>query len=113
MQVDGVEGNDTQEVNARHHHARDPEEQDVVACLQTAGWVEPAQVGGVVRPAERAERPEPRAEPGVQHVGVALQLLAAAGWARPRVVACDDDLAAARAVPRRNAMAPPELARDV
>ena len=57
-----------------HDHARDPEEEDVVARLQHGGRIEAAQVGRVVRPAERAERPEPRAEPGVQHVGVLLEL---------------------------------------
>ena len=40
------------------------------------GGVEGAQLGRLVRPAERGERPQRRREPGVEHVGVALPALA-------------------------------------
>src|SRR5699024_11283114 len=53
---------------SEHHHAGDPEEQNVVAGNQHGGWVELLQVRGVLRPAHRRERPQGGAEPGVQHV---------------------------------------------
>src|SRR5690348_11104728 len=108
-----MEWHDAQEVDAGHRHARYPEEDDVVAGLHDAGGVVAAQIGGVVGPAKRAERPEPRAEPGVEHVWVLGDRVAAAMGADQRRLAGDGDLAAMAAVPGGDAMAPPELARDV
>ena len=42
----------------RHHHPRDPEEDDLARRGQEVGRVEGAQLGRVVGPAERGERPE-------------------------------------------------------
>ena len=73
VQVDGAERHLLHEVHAHHHHAGDPEEQDVPAGDQHAGRVVLRQLRRLVGPAERRERPQRRAEPGVEHVGIALQ----------------------------------------
>ena len=74
------------QVDPEHDHPGDPEEQDVVAGLHDRRRVEAAEVGRVVRPAERRERPQPGAEPGVEDVGVLGELggRPAAGLARRR-----------------------------
>ena len=69
------------EVQAHHHHARDPEEDDVEAGDERAGWIKACELGRLVRPAERRERPQRRGEPGVEHVFVALEKFV--GEARP------------------------------
>src|SRR5205807_8986650 len=65
-----------------------------------------------LRPAERREGPERRAEPGVEDVGLLDERGAATGGALGRVLARDDGLAARLARPDGDAVAPPELARD-
>ena len=91
---------------SEHHHAGDPEEQNVVASNQHGGWVEFLQVRGVLRPTHRGERPQGGAEPGVQHV-----LVLAPALPRRRLVvrAAAHDLAF-RPVPDRDTVAPPQLA---
>ena len=60
---------------AHHDHARDPEEDDVERGQHQVGRVVVRQVARLVRPAHRGERPEPRAEPGVEHVGLLRRAL--------------------------------------
>src|SRR5204863_9763603 len=48
----------------------DPEEDDVAARDHETVGVVALEVGRLLRPAERGERPQPRAEPGVEHVVV-------------------------------------------
>ena len=48
------------EVHAHHHHAGDPEEDDVEPGHQHVRWVEILEVSGLLRPAERRERPQRR-----------------------------------------------------
>ena len=46
-----------------------PEEEDVMAGFHDAGGIEALQVlGRLIRPPQRGEGPQPRREPGVQHV---------------------------------------------
>ena len=71
MDVDVVERHFFHEVQAHHHHARDPEEDDVEAGDQRRGRVEARKLRRLVRPAQRRERPQRRGEPGVEHVLVA------------------------------------------
>src|SRR5258708_2216346 len=52
------------------------------------------------------------AEPGIEYVFIPLQLVTVAFRARHRVLARHDHLAAIAAIPGRDAMSPPELARD-
>ena len=64
---------------AGEDHAADPEADDIVAGDEGVGGVEILQVGAVlVGPAQGAEGPQGRAEPGVQRVGVLGELAAAA-----------------------------------
>ena len=114
------------EVEAHHDHAGVPEKQDVVAADEQARGVIGAEIGRVVGPAERGERPEAGAEPGVEDVGVLREFRAAAfrafrGHACGAGVAVDDfdariergdHFLAVGAMPDGDAMAPPELARD-
>ena len=92
----------------------DPEEDDVEAGDQHRARQERPQLGRLLRPAQRRVAPQRRREPGVEHVVV----LPERRWpACPRLrsrlgrVARDVDVARV-VVPRRNAMAPPELARN-
>ena len=115
-QVDGVEGLAVGQVEAQHHHPGDPEEDDVVARLHDRRRVEPPVVGRVVGPAEGRERPQAGAEPGVEDVRVLGELggRPAAGLAgiRPGLERRDRDVPV-RAVPGRDAVAPPQLAAHV
>ncbi len=105
MDVDVGERHVAGELEAHHHHAGHPQEQDVAGRRKDVGGVEGAQLGRVVGPAERRERPQRGAEPGVEHVGVAVPAVAL------RRVDADVDLAVA-AVPDRDLVAPPQLAAD-
>ena len=117
VDVDGAERHIAHEVQAHHHHAGDPEEDDVEAGDQHVGRVVALQLRRLLRPAERRERPQRRREPGVEHVGIAPQRdILAVVLARQLPCAAasssvDEDVAV-RPVPRRDLMAPPELARD-
>src|SRR5450756_3105535 len=91
---------------AEHHHPGDPEEQDVVAGDEHARRVEGAQVGGIVRPAERGERPQAGGEPGVEDVGVLRPPL------RGRFVGSDAAHLSVRAIKDWDPVPPPELAGD-
>ena len=81
------------------------------AVESSAGRVEGAQLGRVLGPAQGRERPQRRAEPGVEHVLVATQL-ALAGAAAAGVGLGDVGLLAGVAVVDRQPVAPPELAAD-
>ena len=114
VQVHGVERRAVLriEVDPRHDHARDPEEEDLGGGHEHVGRIEGAQVVRVMRPAERRERPEPTGGPGVEDVLV-LPHRAGARGASGRVLAQRVGPTAGIAVEHRNAVSPPELARDV
>ena len=98
-------------LEAGEDHARDPEEDDVIARDHDARGIPELQILRVlIRPAERGKRPECGAEPGVEHVGIAVDVPAVAGLALAGVGARDGDMTAVIAVPRRDLVAPPELA---
>ncbi len=71
MHVDRVKRHLLHEVQAHHHHAGDPEEDDVVAGDQGVGRIVAGELLGLVRPPQGRERPQRRGEPGVEHVLVA------------------------------------------
>ena len=100
------------ELQAHHDHACDPEEDDVIARHENARRVELLELGRLLGPAHRLERPESRAEPCVEHVLILVQMMAAALWASLDVLARDDRLLAVFAIPRGDAMPPPKLTRD-
>ena len=79
--------------------------------LSTFVGIEVGQVGGLLGPAERGERPERRAEPRVQHVGLAGELGGAALGAGLRLGLGHREVAV-RAVPHRQLVTPPELPAD-
>ncbi len=115
--VDVVERPLAHELDPHHHHPRDPEEEDVARRHQRVGGIERVQQRGrLVGPAERRERPQPRAEPGVEHVGVLGQPVrvqpALGGQLAGALRRLGDDLLAVGPVPDRDPVAPPELARD-
>ena len=118
--VDVLERDLPGEVVGHHDHPGDPEENDVEAGDQHARRhvsIEPA-LGhqGFVGPAHRAEGPQCRREPRLEHVVIAAQRHSAAiAFGRDRtcvVLAARDDDVARVVVPRRNPVAPPELAAD-
>ena len=76
VDVDVAERHLAAEMQAHHHHPRDPEEDDVEAGDQRAGRIVAVELGRLVGPAERRERPQRRGEPGVEHVGIARRSLA-------------------------------------
>ena len=104
------------EVDALHHHPRDPEEDDVEAGDQHIAGVVARQLLGLLRPAQCGKWPQRRTEPGVQHVLVLRQLrIGAVLRTRQRLGlrrTLRDELAAVGAVPAGDLMAPPELARN-
>ncbi len=71
VQIDGFEGFLFDHRILHHHHACDPEEEDVLTCDQVRCGKVFCHFGRGIGPAERADRPEARGEPGVEHVGVA------------------------------------------
>ena len=112
MEQNGVERNLAGVLQSREDHAGNPEEDDVVAGNQGVSRVEIFQLRGLVRPAQGRERPQRRAEPGVQRVLILVQVGAAALRAGGGRFLGDNHLAAVVAVVGRDAVAPPELTGD-
>ena len=109
MEEHGLEGNLLHVLQTGEDHARHPEENDIVAGDESVRRIEIFQLLCLFRPAEGRERPKRRAEPGVQRILVLMQIGAAALRAGMRRFAGDNHLAAVRAVPRRDPVAPPQL----
>src|SRR6266571_1284333 len=112
MQVDSMEGNHTQEVNTRHHHACHPEEDDIVPRLYHRCGIIAQQVGSYIRPTKCTERPQPRTEPGIQDILILVDVGALTMGTDGYVFATHRHLAAVVTVPYRDTMPPPELTRD-
>ena len=93
-------------------HAANPEGNNIIDRHEQVRGIEVLQILGVVRPAERGERPQGRREPSVQHVLILLNVRRTALAAASRVFAADGHRAAVVAVPHRNAVAPPQLTAD-
>ena len=100
------------QLEAGEDHPVLPEPDDVARGRVQVARVEGAEVGRVVGPAERRERPERGREPGVEHVVALRQLVRAALGAGLRLGLGDREVAVG-ALPDRQAVAPPDLARDV
>ncbi len=86
VDVDVAERDVAGELDPHHDHPRDPEEEDLARGGEEAGRIEGAQLRGVVGPAERRERPDRRAEPGVEDVLLLAQLAAAGATALGRLL---------------------------
>src|SRR5580704_19120178 len=100
------------EMASEHDHARHPEEKNLISGDEQRGRIENRLVASFLRPAERRKGQQSRGKPGVEHIRDLLQLCAAALRALRRSFARDDYFLAAFTCPRRNAMSPPQLARD-
>ena len=107
-----VEGSLSGMLAAGEDHSGHPEEDDVVARHQHIGGIEVVKVLGLFRPAQGLKGPQGGGEPGVQHVGVPLNVGAAALFALAGILPGDSDVAAVGAGPGRDLMAPPQLAGD-
>ena len=91
-------------------HAGNPEEDDVIARHECIRRIEILEVFCLIRPAQRRERPQRGREPSIQGILILVQLFRATLGACMRRIHCDNRLAAILAVPRRDAVSPPELA---
>ena len=112
MDEDGVEGGLLGLLTAGEDHAGHPEEDDVIARDQHVGGVEIVQVLGLFGPAQGREGPQGGGEPGVQHVGVPVDVGRAALLADGGVGAGHGHVAAVVAVPHGDLVAPPQLTGD-
>ena len=98
---------------AGEDHAGNPEADDIITGHQRVGGVEVVVILGVlIRPAQGAERPQSRAEPGIQGIGVLGQVGAAAVRAGCGGRLGNGGCTAVSAVPCRDLVAPPQLAAD-
>ena len=101
-------------VHAHQHHARDPEEDDVKAGNEDVARIECFEIRRVFRPALGGERPQRRGKPGIKHVFILGERQVGSELvfgARHRFVFGNVDVAVC-VVPRRDAVPPPQLARD-
>ena len=73
MDVDVAERHLAGQLELHHHHPGDPEEDDVEAGDEDARRVVARELGRLLGPAERADRPDAGGEPGVEDVGVAAE----------------------------------------
>ena len=112
VQVNFSERHFTHEVHSHHDHPSDPEEDDVKARLQNRSGVKSLQGFGLLRPAQRRERPERRTKPGIQDIFILFELRSAAMRALLGSRARNGGLLAALAIPSRNLVSPPKLARN-
>src|ERR1019366_1216800 len=110
--VDLPEGDFAHEFAAHYDHAGHPEEEDVEAGDEQRSRVKLREIGGLIRPAEGGERPQSAGEPGIENVRVLGEVAGRTARAGGGGFARHDDFLTLAAVPRRYAVAPPELARD-
>ena len=97
---------------AHHHHAGDPEEENVIPRLHHAGGIEVAQVLSLFRPSKGGVGDQRGTEPSVQHIRVPFYHMGATLPTGSRVVVDYRDPLAVPAVPDRDAVTPPELPAD-
>ena len=112
VDVDVLEGHLVHELEPHHDHPGHPEEDDVEPRDHQRGRVEVFELRCLVRPAHRGEGPERAAEPGVQDVLVLDDVRPPALFAGRRVRLGHGDVSAVGTGPCRDAVPPPELARD-
>src|ERR1700722_6284747 len=68
VEVELVEGDLPLEVEAHHHHPRNPEEDDVEAGDEGGGRIKALELRRLARPAERRKGPEGGGDTGAEHV---------------------------------------------
>ena len=112
MDIDRLERGLAHVLHAGEDHAGNPEEDDVVAGNEGRSRVEILQLLGLIRPAERGERPQSGREPGIQNVLLLMDMRAAALRAGVHIGLGDGHFTAVVAVECRNAVTPPQLTGD-
>ena len=60
---------------AHHHHARNPQKDDVARSHEHGRGVESFEVVGFIRPAKSGKRPERRREPRVEYIWILSELI--------------------------------------
>ena len=108
----GLEGALAGVVQTGEDHTAHPEADDVVAGDQRIGGIEIIQLLRVVGPTQGGEGPQGRGEPGIQRIGILLQMHAAALGTDGGSVLGHHGLAAVVAVPGGDAVTPPQLTGD-
>ncbi len=109
-----VERHVAHELDAHHDHARDPEENDVESGDEHISGIEVLERVRLLWPAERAEWPQGRGEPGIENVLVLSQgdiFREAMMFADSLLRVADVDIALV-VIPGRDAVPPPELPAD-
>ena len=109
MDIDRLERGLTHVLHAGEDHAGNPEEDDVVASDKSRGRIEIIKLRGLVRPAERGERPQCGREPGIENVLLLTDMRTAALRAGVHIGLGNGHFTAVLTVERRNAVTPPQL----
>ena len=94
---------------AGENHTGYPEEDNVIAGDQNISGIEVLQFFRLFRPTQGRERPQRGAEPSIQNVRVALNILGMAALALRCIGTGNGHVAAVLAVPCGNLMTPPQL----
>ena len=71
MHINGAKGFFAHHRILHHHHAGDPEKDDIKACDQDACGKVFSERFSVFGPAQSADGPQPRGEPRIQHIWIA------------------------------------------
>jgi len=71
VDVDRMERDLAHEMQPHHHHAGDPEENDVEAGDQHVAGIIAGKLLRLLGPSQGRKRPEPGGKPGIEHVFVA------------------------------------------
>src|SRR5262249_54836056 len=108
-----LERNGADKLHAREDHARHPEIDDLSGRRKHSGRVEDLQFRSLVRPAESCEGPESRAKPGVEHIWILLESVAATFLANSGRLFIGISVAARLASPHGNPVSPPQLSTDI
>src|ERR1041385_6953739 len=99
-------------VKAHHDHPRHPEKENVVRSNEQTRWIVRFEIERLCGPAQCRERPQRRAEPGVQDVIILRDISRSAVRALRGCFPRDGYFLAFSAVPGRNTVSPPELPRN-
>ena len=94
---------------AGEDHSGNPEENDVIAGNKHIGRIEIFQILSLFRPAKGLEGPQSRTEPGIQHIGIPLDLCAATLFTLAGIFARYGNVSAVLTGPSRDLMTPPKL----
>ena len=105
--VDSFERDILHELQAEHHHACDPKENDVVGGNEQCGRIKRFQIVGLIRPTESRERPQTGTEPRIEHVLILPDFRRGALRAAIQICSRNSDFAALVAIPRGDTVSPP------